>query len=230
MKHWTIYLNELKNPREINLSPSRLDRLIYAADENTGSARQDHGFVFQSGVSNLLNLWVPKGYTDKWDAFESDPSTDPAAIPFSFKNIGLKNNIELGSLARQTSINQDFYLCVGFWQGSKLDIKKIFIMKIPFSFWRQLWPKDVNPFLEAQVFSGITNSHKDDEKWKKRRLEKTAAWSKALPVGSPMNWHAKRDHQKQMRIQCSIKKSGFESIFKFTYDHNKTRELEIALD
>ena len=223
-------LNISNSPREIILNPSRLDRLIYAADTNTGSARQEHGFVFQSAVSNLLNLWVPTGYTDKWDAYNSDPSTHSAAIPFSFKNIGLTNNIELGSLARQTSINQDFYLCVGFWQGVKLDIKKIYIMRIPFSYWRKLWPKDVDPFLEDHVFNGITNSYKDDEKWKKRRLEKTDAWSKALPVGSPMNWHAKRDHKKQMRIQCSISKSGFEDIFKFTYDREKTKELEAALD
>jgi len=218
------------SPHEITLQPSRLSRLIYAADKTSGSTRQDHGFVFQSGVSNLLALWVPTGYTDKWDSFDADPANSPSAMPYSFKNVGIKNNVELGSLARQTSITQDFYIYIGFWQEKKLDIKKICVMKIPANYWRSLWPSDVTPFLEDRVFNGITNSYSDDPKWKKRRTELTAEWQRMLPAGSPMNWHAKRDHKKQMRIQCSIGKSGFPEIFNFTYDQEKTRELEAALD
>lgn len=218
------------SPREIDLQPSRLSRLIYAADKTSGSTRQDHGFVFQSGVSNLLGLWVPTGYTDKWDSFDADPANNPSAMPYSFKNVSIKNNVELGSLARQASITQDFYIYVGFWQGKKLNIKKIYVMKIPAVYWRSLWPSDVTPFLEEQVFYGITNSYSDDQKWKARRIELTKKWHKNLPKGSPMNWHAKRDHKKQMRIQCSIGKKGFQDLFNFTYDQEKTKELEAALD
>lgn len=218
------------SPREIDLQPSRLSRLIYAADKTSGSTRQDHGFVFQSGVSNLLGLWVPTGYTDKWDSFDADPANNPSAMPYSFKNVGIKNNVELGSLARQTSITQDFYIYIGFWQEKKLNIKKIYVMKIPAVYWRSLWPSDVTPFLEEQVFYGITNSYSDDQKWKTRRTELTKKWHKILPKGSPMNWHAKRDHKKQMRIQCSIGRKGFQDLFNFTYDQEKTKELEAALD
>lgn len=218
------------SPREIDLQPSRLSRLIYAADKTSGSTRQDHGFVFQSGVSNLLGLWVPTGYTDKWDSFDSSPANNPSAMPYSFKNVGINNNVELGSLARQTSITQDFYIYIGFWQEKKLNIKKIYVMKIPAVYWRSLWPNDVTPFLEEQVFYGITNSYSDDQKWKTRRTELTKKWHKLLPIGSPMNWHAKRDHKKQMRIQCSIGKKGFQDLFNFTYDEEKTKELEDALD
>jgi hypothetical protein len=136
----------------------------------------------------------------------------------------------LGSLARQTSIIEDFYIYVGFWQEEKLNIKKIYVMRIPSTYWRSLWPSNVTPFLEKQVFKGITNSYSDDSKWRKRRTELAKKWNESLPAESPMNWHAKRDHKKQMRIQCSISKKGFENIFRVTYDEEKTQELQSLLD
>lgn len=217
-------------PHPIAVDGVRLRRLLDAAGSVDGTESQGHGFVFQNAASSLLGLWVPDGYTSKWDAFASDPEVNSGVAPYSFKNVSIRGNVELGSLQRQTSVDEDFYLCVALWQSSKLDIVRIHCMRVPCDLWASLWPADVSPFLKDSVFDGISNSHADDAEWKSRRKLLQGQWLQARPAGSPMNWHAKRDHKKQLRVQCSIGKRGFSELFDRTYDHGLTFALESALD
>lgn len=216
-------------PRAIPLTGTRLRRLIDAADATTGTTRQDHGFVFQSGVSNLLGLWVPPEYTAKWDAYDYEPTDGTDPDPYSFKNVNITNNIELGSLERQATLTRDFHLYVSFWANEGLNMKRIHVMDVEAAYWRSLWPTNLTPFLAAAAFKGITNSRDDDAIWKTRQKELKEAWAAALPKGSPMNVHYKRDHGTQKRVQCSIGKEGFNELFQLTYDPVRTADLEAVL-
>lgn len=71
---------------------------------------------------------------------------------------------------------------------------------------------------------GITRSPEDNAKWKSRMKNLQAEWQAALPAGSPMKWHPKRNHA-QMRIQCSIGKEGFNELFQLTHDPVRTADL-----
>lgn len=217
-------------PRAIPLTCARLQRLIAAADATTGTTRQDHGFVFQSGVSNLLGLWVPPEYTAKWDAFDERPVDGSDPDPYSFKNVNVTNNIELGSLERQATLTRNFHLYVSFWETRGLNMKRIHVMDVDAAYWRSLWPADLTPFLAAAAFKDITNSRDDDSRWKARQRELKDAWSAALPAGSPMKVHFKRDHNAQKRVQCSIGREGFNELFQLTYDEVRTDALEEKLD
>lgn len=206
----------------VTLSDSQLRHLLSHADTLSGSARQSHGFIFQSAAANLMDLHVPQGYTHKWDAYGDDHT------PYSFKNVRASSNVELGSLQRQATIATDFHLCVAFWEKRKLNIKNVHLMHVKEEYWRSLWPEDISTFLKGSVFDGISNSRADDARWSARRMELSEAWKHALPPGSPMKWHAKRDHGNQRRIQCSIGNDGFSQFFSDTFDESSTmlvREL-----
>jgi hypothetical protein len=223
-------MNRRSNAESIALTKAQLKNLLSHADSTSGSARQEHGFVFQSAAANLMGLYVPQGYTHKWDAYDNNPESSPTSPCYSFKNVSYSNNIELGSLKRQASLDTDFYLCVALWRENKLNIERIYFMHVKAAYWQSLWPDDVTPFLEQSVFHNISNSRADDANWSQRRSELSSAWEKALPPGSPIKWHAKRDHGSQRRIQCSIGKEGFEQFFADTFDPAKTRLLQDLLE
>jgi hypothetical protein len=213
-------------PHAVTLTGARLRRLHEAGDERVGNAHQEHGFVFESGMCNLMGLWTPPSYTAKWDAYDREPARGTYPDPYSFKNVNITSNIELGSLKRQANITCDFHLYVSFWSGNGLNMKRVHVMDVPGSYWHSLWPENITPFLAHEAFKGITNSKDDDTAWNSRLVELKQAWADVLPKDSPMKVHFKRDHGTQKRVQCSVGKKGFNELFQLTYDPVKTAELE----
>ena len=92
--------------------------------------RQEHAFEYESRIILENNIIKSEGYTDKWDAFEND-------IPVSVKNIKLNSGVDFGDFKRQTLLNQDFYLYVGFWQTDKTNIVKEYKILVSFENWKK---------------------------------------------------------------------------------------------
>lgn len=135
------------------MTPARLSQLLVAATPS--GARQSHGFIFQSGISLLLKLYVPAYYTDEVDAY-SIQQPDDVVLRHSFKNMKSGTAVELGDLHRNATVTRDFAMYVGFWEGFKTNIREVCVMRVRAEYWRNLFPDDIRPFLAAQAFSVIT--------------------------------------------------------------------------
>jgi len=217
------------SPAPLTVSREQRQRLLSAAAAQRNGERQDHGLVFQEGLAALLDLQVPEEYTHPVDAYGREiVGSAPQRVGYSFKSVGRRNAVPLGSFERASSISEDFYLVVGNWVGAKTSIRHIYALKIPASLWRSMFPPDPTPFSAASVFDGITNSRADDGAWKERRKALTRQWSEAAPY-SPITLNPKRDHKNQRRVQCSISRSAFAPLFFFTYDAALTGRIADAL-
>ena len=104
-------------PAPATVDEERLRRILDAADRLERGERQGHGFVFQDGMSSLLDLYAPGSYIYPVDAFERDPrSGGPPPIGYSFKNQALGGPVALGSIERAAAIRTDFRMVVGVWK------------------------------------------------------------------------------------------------------------------
>lgn len=214
-------------PHPIEVTDAQLARLLIAAEPS--KARQSHGFVFQSGASRLLGLYVPANYTDEVDAY-SIKQPDDDVMRHSFKNMKAGSGVELGDLVRNAEVKRDFVMYVSFWEEFATNIRRIHVLYIEADYWRGLFPADLQPFISATAFAGITNAKSDDAKWKERRENLQEQWRAARPQGSLMSVNYKRDHKKQMRVQCAIPAQWFSEVFRSLFDEARTTQLEAALN
>ena len=166
--------------------------------------RQEHAFEYESRIILENNIIKSEGYTDKWDAFEND-------IPVSVKNIKLNSGVDFGDFKRQTLLNQDFYLYVGFWQTDKTNIVKEYKILISFENWKKYFG-DITIISDMiGEMKQISNDRSDDGKWKEFRKKWNLLYKKSNnnPV---ITLRFKRDHKKQKRIQCGISSSKFKKL------------------
>ena len=161
--------------------------------------RQIHGFQYQKMVVLRESLSEDENYTGKWDAFNKTLN-----LPCSVKCISQTGSIDFGDFTRQTQIQSDFILYVGFWRGSKTNIVEEYKVLINKETWLTYFghTEIIKEMLEEM--KSISNSREDDPKWKAFRLKWKDRYGDSI-----VSLRFKRDHKKQKRIQCGITKKNF---------------------
>jgi hypothetical protein len=164
--------------------------------------RQIHGLNYEETViSRNPSIKRSQNYTEKWDAVETYNSI---TYPVSIKCIGIKNSIDFGDLFRQTQVDENFILYIGFWEGKEKTIKKEYKLLIKSQNWKSYFGNLDKLDVMKDEMAFITNEYSDDKKWRLFRDK-----YKVLYGDSVIKIRFKRDHKKQKRIQCSINKNLF---------------------
>ena len=159
--------------------------------------RQKHGFEYENIIMSNNNIIKEDNYTSKWDAYENK-------IPVSVKCIGYKSSIDFGDFRRQTQVDEDFILYVGFWKTEKNNIVEEYKVLIKKENWNSYFG-DKNIINDMLLeMKDISNEYSDDSKWKIYRNK-----YKKLYGDSIISLRFKRDHKTQKRIQCGITKKNF---------------------
>lgn len=166
--------------------------------KNRNSARQKHGFLYEEKVISEHNLIACQNSTAKWDAFTNQN------VPVSIKT-HRNNCIELGSWLRQSQIDTDFYLMIGFWDDPiSKTVTEEYKLLIPCSFWKQQFPLVYRQHIMS-LFANVSHEREWDTVWKNRLdrfLDNYKSFASRNGIFVKMN--AKRDHKTQLRMQCSI--------------------------
>lgn len=116
----------------------------------------------------------------------------------------------MASFTRNASNTDDFYLIVGFWEGTKDNIVAIETLFIPGAEWHSLFNQDI--VQECQdLLNSVTNDVSDDEKWKNGRKLLTEKWQ--TKTENLIRPRFKRDHKTQKRMQCAINNGDFYTYF-----------------
>lgn len=173
--------------------------------EKTLGERQSHGFKFEEYVKSNYNIQPCSNghYTYKWDGILN-------GRPVSIKTEKLGSDVEMASFMRNAANTDDFYLIVGFWEGTKDNIVKIETLFILGDEWHKLFNQEI--VQECQNFlDSVTNDVSDDEKWKIGRIALTSKWKEQ--TSNLIRPRFKRDHKAQKRMQCAINNSDFYEYF-----------------
>jgi hypothetical protein len=172
--------------------------------------RQVHGFEFQRQIIAQFGLMPGDNYTSQWDA-------DYRGTPVSIKFIKVGDEIAMGDLFHNASVDRDFYLIVGFWrrEGSRREITDTKCLRICGEDWVMLFTHefdaDIREFLKR-----ITNARRDDGDWHIFTADMRQKWAEATP--NLVRPRFKRDHKKQKRVQCAISYPDFYEYFVPTYE------------
>ena len=170
--------------------------------------RQKHGFIFEEYVKNKYDIELNKEYTAAWDGVLN-------GYPVSIKCEKYGSDIELADYFRNSNIEHDFYLIVGFWQDSKDNIVEEKILFIKGDEFHLLFDETFSVRFK-ELLNNITNSVEDDDKWKKAITALRKEWSVSTP--NLIRPRFKRDHKTQKRIQCAINNKDFYSYFCKKYE------------
>ena len=169
--------------------------------------RQAHGFLFEEYIESTYGInRSNQNYTSKWDG-------EWKGYPVSIKHIKKGNAVDLGDIFRQASINEDFFMIVGFYDNSTtFDTEDIYILFIPASSWKQYFiPVENFETKFKNALSSVSNDRSDDDKWTELRKDCVSFWKKNTSGFITPN--GKRDHRTQKRWQCSINKTNFFTEF-----------------
>lgn len=164
--------------------------------------RQKHGFIYQEEIIDRFSLSPESGYTSKWDAYCDD-------IPVSIKTTRLGGDIELADFFRQSSIDEDFYLVVGF-HDSNNEIIEEHLLYIPKENWNKMIDKTFISIFK-ELLKNCSNDNSYDEEWKQQISSLKKDWTKK--TSNLIRPRFKRDHKSQKRIQCAINNKDFYNYF-----------------
>lgn len=167
--------------------------------------RQVHGFLYEEKCFADFPWWTSNSdkYTDKWDGYDTELQK-----PVSIKCIQKGASVEFGDMFRMASIDEDWILQVGFWEGKKTNIVEEYTVEINKDDWQTLLG-DVEVFKTAKKeMDNISNDYSDDEKWKKFRLKYKKLWGDSI-----LQPRFKRDHGKQKRLQVGITYNNLKEYF-----------------
>jgi hypothetical protein len=170
--------------------------------------RQAHGFEYQREVSERLGIKESDEYTSKWDGVLN-------GHPVSIKTIKKGSSIDMADYFRISSIVEDFYLIVGFWEGETSNIVEEHILFIRGEEFHSLFPENFGDKLR-DLLNNITNDRADDAKWTAQKDVLSAEYKVSCP--NLVSLRFKRDHKKQKRIQCAINKVPFYNYFLPKYE------------
>lgn len=188
--------------------------------------RQKHGFIEEDYIrqkylidtysSNYTSPWDGKVHQDnvfhKVNTLPLMPVED-TIIPVSIKTKKINGAVEMGDLMRNATKEEGFILAVGFWKDTLTkNIVERHTIYLPLDEWSKNFPIEITTRM-SNIFkdNNISNSYDDDKKWKIISKKYRQEW-KLLENGININF--KRDHKKQKRVQCSIKRSYFQEISK----------------
>lgn len=170
--------------------------------------RQEHGFKFEQLCREKYNLILSKDYTSRFDGILN-------GLPVSIKCEKLGSDIELADYFRNSQITEDFYMIVGFWEGSKDNIVEIHLLQINGYEFHKLFDLSFNARFH-ELLNNITNDYTDDTKWKTSITLLKKEWKMATP--NLIRPRFKRDHKNQKRIQCAINNKDFYEYFIERYE------------
>lgn len=159
--------------------------------------RQKHGFNYENKIINQFKMEKDPNYTSKFDARYNNRAV-------SIKVAKAYSDIELGDYFRQSMLEEDFYLFVGFWSGKKDNIIEEYILFIPKEEWVSLFDLSFNEKFR-NLLDNITNDYSDDEKWKNSIKSLRKDWSKKTQ--NLIRPRFKRDikNKKEYNVQLTIK-------------------------
>lgn len=178
--------------------------------------RQEHGFIYQEKIINENNLIEDKNYTGKWDGFNGEYN-----LPTSIKCISKKGSIDFGDFRRQTEVDTDFILYLGFWEGSKNNINEEYKVLIKKENWQRYFGNKeiINDMLNEM--KDISNDKSDDPKWKIYREKYSDLYGNSI-----ISLRFKRDHKKQKRIQL---RTHYNNRIFFAYRFDRINSLSITV-
>lgn len=162
------------------------------------TARQKHGFVYQSKVIKRYNLIEEKHYTAEYDAVYK-------SIPVQIKCSKYGGSLELGDYQRNKQKKKDFILAIGLWKNNHILDKVItneYLLYIEhYNYTKHLgYYNDYVETLMYEEFKDISNHQEHDKKWKQFCVKYKSLWNK----DNKISIRFKRDHKKQKRIQCAV--------------------------
>lgn len=177
------------------------------------TARQKHGFVYQSKVINKYNLLEQNDYTAEYDAMYKN-------IPVQIKCSKYGGSLELGDYRRNKNKNKDFILAIGLWKNNdtlRKTIKKEYLLYIEhYNYTKQLgYYNDYIESLMYEEFKNISNHQEHDYRWKQFCTKYKLLWNK----DNKISIRFKRDHKKQKRIQCAISWFNFDDWLLKDFKH-----------
>ncbi len=168
------------------------------------AARQEHGFKYQEKIIQEKKLRKELKHTHKFDAYEKIKGIEYSV---SIKCIKLGSGIDFGDFERQSKVDKDFILYIGFWEGNTNNIVKEYKILIKKEKWNSYFG-DLSIITNLKNdLKNISNEKKDDGIWKTYRTKYKKLYGK-----STITLKFKRDHKTQKRIQCGISKTNFNKI------------------
>lgn len=156
--------------------------------------RQIHGFVYEREIIERYKMSETEGYTSEFDAIWN-------GILVQIKTAKIRGEICLGDYQRNSKIDKDFILHVGFWKGDNKKIIESQTLLITATKWLTLLSYSHTEEMFTE-FSLITNLHSDDDRFHEFVKKHTEIYNKERERFIQLRF--KRDHQKQKRIQCAI--------------------------
>ena len=95
--------------------------------------RQIHGFLYEQKCFADFPWWVSNSdeYIGKWDGYDTELEK-----PVSIKCIQKGASVEFGDMFRMASIDEDWILQVGFWEGEKDNIVEEYTVEIDKDDWQ----------------------------------------------------------------------------------------------
>lgn len=187
--------------------PSSVVSVDQILSGNHSSARQKHGYVYESHLVDRLGLVPTAHATNAWDAFSR------SGVPVSIKTKKIGGAVELGSWKLRASNSADFYFLVGFWGDASKQVVDERFMKIPGEFWQHQFPEFYHQKID-ELFQGVSNHPDYDAEWDARRKafqEEYLMYRRKS--GSIIRMNPKRDHKTQLRMQCSIDYNTVMSLY-----------------
>ncbi len=182
------------------------------------TARQNHGFVYESMISKKMNFVLVDNYTDPYDAYTK------SGIPVQIKCIKENSSIDMGDIFRNSSKDKDFFFIVGFYNKIEDGVPNItnqYILFINHRKWNKLFEFSYYDDIK-KLIKDISNNHSDDIRWKKETKHLKSLWNKNKRYIQP---RFKRDHKKQKRVQCAITNKLFFSYFVKEFEWQKTENI-----
>lgn len=175
-------------------------------NDNILMERQKHGFLYEQNKIREFDILKNGNYTDKWDGNILNINDKMYNLPISIKCIQKGGSVDFGDFFRQSDIDEDFILIIGFWEGKKDNIIEEYIIKINIDNWKSYFGNlSIKDNIKSDM-NKISNDHKDDDNWK---IFMDKYKKEYIINNNIMSLRFKRDHKKQKRIQCGISYNRF---------------------
>ena len=170
---------------------------------------QNHGLVFEHWICDTFFAGYRPNYTEKWD-IPGELNESRGGWPVNPKAIKYGTPVDMGDALRQFSINEPFWLVIGYWEqrGDYKFFTEIFATAVEPATWQALWhPITIE---DLQRLDTLIKDRSLDYREVRRQalaMKKAPPFSEAIMV-----LHPKIDSRGQRRLQCSLR---FDDVFRF---------------
>lgn len=166
--------------------------------------RQAHGLINELRIKEQFGIQTYLGKQNYTAVYDGQTSN---GTPVSIKTMKYRTDVELGDYWRNVNAQNDFYMVVSFWQGSKLNIVEEYHLLIPAEEWQKLFNRELDDEIRA-IIQNASNERSYDTIWKEQIKALKEAYGNSL-----IRLRPKRDHKKQKRMQCAISYKDFLGLY-----------------